>query len=352
MSVLLSLLLSTAFVIGKQSESESNPYHLVIKGLVENPLNFTYDELQRFPRVSEVALVECVGGWTRLYNWTGIPLFFLLSVTGVKSGATEVVFYASDGFSSSLPIERALHPTTILALQANGTAIPTFEGGLYRLVVPCKYGYKWVRWITEIEIVNYDYKGYYESMGYSDEADIPGCTLPLTTPPFETFQIAVGNPTRITILSNSTIDSFSFDISERQIRFNVTGESDTKGYSYVTIPKTLLWCDNPEQWQVWANMTLIEDRRILEDTNSTFLYFDYNHSILEVQIKGVHAISSFPADLNIDGTVDIFDVVVVANAFGSTQGYSNWNPLADLNNDDVVDIFDVVLLAKNFGKTT
>lgn len=349
MSTLLSLPLSTVFVVGKQAESESNPYDLVITGLVENPLNFTYNELQRFPMISEVALMKCVGGWTQLYNWTGIPLFFLLSLTGIKSGATEIVFYASDGFSSSLTIERALHPTTILALQLNGTVLSNFDGGPYRLVVPCKYGYKWVRWLTEIEVVDYDYKGHYESMGYSDEADIPDCTLPSTTPQFETFPIAAGNPIRITILSNSTIDSFDFDMSEGRISLNVTGESDTKGYCYVTIPKTLLWCDNLEQWQVWANGMLIEDRRILEDTNSTFLYFDFNQRILEVQIRGVHVISSFPSDLNIDGTVDIFDVVILANAFGSTQAYSNWNPLADLNDDAVVDIFDVVLLANSFG---
>jgi len=55
-------------------------------------------------------------------------------------------------------------------------------------------------------------------------------------------------------------------------------------------------------------------------------------------------------DLNSDGIVDIYDVVIIAIAFGSKQGDSNWNPLADLNNDGIVDIFDVVIVAKNFGK--
>ncbi len=56
-------------------------------------------------------------------------------------------------------------------------------------------------------------------------------------------------------------------------------------------------------------------------------------------------------DLNKDGVVDIFDVVNVALAFGSSLEDLNWNQAADLNNDDFVDIFDVVLLAQNFGKT-
>jgi len=56
-------------------------------------------------------------------------------------------------------------------------------------------------------------------------------------------------------------------------------------------------------------------------------------------------------DLDYDGDIDIFDVVIVAKAFGSRPDNSNWNQAADLNKDDVVDISDVVLLAKNFGKT-
>ena len=180
--IVVSIILLNVSVADTQVETESSPYDLQISGLVDRPLNFTYSELQSFPMISEVAVMKCVAGWTQLYNWTGIPLFFLLNVTGVKSGATEVVFYASDGFSSSLTIERALHPTTLLALKANGTILSHSDGYPYRLVVPCKYGYKWVKWITKIEVIDYDYKGTWESMGYSDEADVPDCTFPSTTP--------------------------------------------------------------------------------------------------------------------------------------------------------------------------
>jgi hypothetical protein len=211
-------------------------------------------------------------------------------VTGVKAGATEVVFYASDGFSSSLTIERALHPTTLLALQANGTVLSQSNGYPYRLVVPCKWGYKWVAWITEIEVVDYDYKGYYESMGYSDEADIPNCTFPpSTTPPFEVFHVVLESKNQSVIaLSNSTINSFDFDMLQEQICFNITGPTSTTGYFYVTIPKELLWCDSPEEWEVWVNNTLIENRRVMEIANNTYVYFAYNHSTQEVRIVGTH----------------------------------------------------------------
>jgi len=294
--ILLSIILGTIFILNLQAKTESTPYDLVINGLVDKPINFTYVELQRFPMVSEVVLLECIGGWTELYNWTGIPLFFLLSVTGVKANATEVVFYAKDGFSSSLTVEKALHPTTLLALQADGTVLSNLNGYPYRLVVPCKYGYKWVKWITEIEVIDYDYKGTYESLGYSDEANIPSCTLPSTIPPFETFYISRGNKShKFIILSSSTINSFDFDAFEKQIAFNITGPLSTTGYCYITIPRELLWCDNPEQWQVWVDNTLTEDRKVIESTNYAHIYFTYNHGIQEARIKGVYVIPEFQA---------------------------------------------------------
>ena len=57
-------------------------------------------------------------------------------------------------------------------------------------------------------------------------------------------------------------------------------------------------------------------------------------------------------DVNDDEIVDIFDVVTVAEAFGSKPGDPNWNPITDLVQDELIDIFDVVTVAGNFGKTT
>jgi len=346
--------------------------------------------------VSEVALMKCIAGWTQLYNWTGIPLFFLLSMTGVKAEATEVVFYASDGFSSSLTIERALHPTALLALQANGTALSPSDGYPYRLVVPCKYGYKWVRRITEIEVVDYDYKGTYESMGYSDEADIPDCTFPSTTPSFETLHIVLGPTTySVTTLSNSTINSFDFNTFGRQILFNVTGPPSTTGYFYVTIPKELLWCDHPEQWQVLVNNTLIEDRKVIEIANHTHIYFTYSHSTNEVQIIGTNVIVPTPERTLTIHSAPTGVTFTVSGSYHTTpwsetyvegslvslvmsrtyDGYvwSHWLEdgdtnstkiitmdtnmiltgvftfLADLNGDGVVDIDDVIIPALAFG---
>jgi hypothetical protein len=59
-----------------------------------------------------------------------------------------------------------------------------------------------------------------------------------------------------------------------------------------------------------------------------------------------------PGDINGDGTVDIYDAITLASAFGSTPGSPNWNPNADINGDGIVDIYDAITLASHFGQTT
>lgn len=289
LSIILSVVLGNVLVMGSgQAEIESAPDDLVISGLVDCPTSFPYKELQGFPMVSEVALVLCLDPLyeNKVANWTGIPLFFLLSLTGVKAEATEVVFYASDGYSASLTIERALHPTTLVALKANGTVLSHADGYPYRLVVPCKWGYMWVKWITKIEVVG--------SQGFYVESDMPNCTIPSTKPPYETFDVVLGSTTySVVVLSNSTINFLNFAKLGKQICLNVTGPPSTKGYCYTTIPKELLWCDTAEQWQVWVNNILVEERKVIETTNSTYIYFTYDHSTQEIQIEGVYAIPEF-----------------------------------------------------------
>lgn len=207
-----------------------------IYGLVNKPLNLTRAELFSFPMVSEVARLECVMGTPNVvYNWSGIPLFYLLTLTEIKPEAYKVVTRGSDGFESDLLVEEALQPSTILALGANGTDLPVINGiqGSFRLVVPCKWGYKWVGDVKEIEVVNTDYKGTYESSGWTDAGDIPDCgPLPTTTRPFETLHLPYGNRTfEIEIFTNVSIDAFTFDYFQKELEANVTVPLGTTGFA-------------------------------------------------------------------------------------------------------------------------
>lgn len=158
--------------LGSSPQIDVDVWVLRVDGLVENPLNFTYENITSFPRISEIETLKCVDGPTGTANWTGVRLKGILEMADLKENATEVVFYGADGYSSSLTIEDASDSDVILAYEMNGETLPIDQGYPLRVVAPGKYGYKWVKWITHIEIINYDYKGYWESRGWDDEADI------------------------------------------------------------------------------------------------------------------------------------------------------------------------------------
>jgi parallel beta-helix repeat protein len=98
-------------------------------------------------------------------------------------------------------------------------------------------------------------------------------------------------------ISNSTISDFYFSEDNKLVSLNVTRPDGTFGFCRVTIPNEILWCDNQEQWQVWVNNTLIEDIKIIENTNHTYIHFTYNHSTQNIKVIGVHVIPEFPSFL-------------------------------------------------------
>ncbi len=151
-------------------------WSLSIKGLVEKPVTLVYDDLLARPTVSEIVTLECVGNGLAAdaistARWEGVPLRTILEEAGVvSSNAVDVVFRAADGYSDSIPCARAMEGDVLIAHRMNGVPLPLGHGFPARIIVPGVYGMKNVQWLTEIEIVDRDYKGYYQKKGWSDEA--------------------------------------------------------------------------------------------------------------------------------------------------------------------------------------
>lgn len=157
-------------MLATAAESE---WTLIVDGLVQSPLSLTFDDLVAMPTSTVYSKLYCVAlPWTPLAegNWTGVRLGLILEEAGVLPEAVKVAFHADDGFATDLTVTTAMRDDIILAYERNGA--PLTEN--VRLVVPCKWGYKWITEPTHIELVDYDFLGTYESSGYSDEADIPG----------------------------------------------------------------------------------------------------------------------------------------------------------------------------------
>lgn len=162
-------------------------WSLSVKGLVERPITLMYEQLLARPTVSQIVTLECVGNtvageFISTANWEGVPLKSLLEEAGAKAEAYDVVFRAADGFSDSIQLDRAMAGDVMVAYKMNGVPLPQGHGFPARVIVPGHYGMKSVQWLTEIEVVAHDYKGYYAQKGWTDEAviktmsriDLPG----------------------------------------------------------------------------------------------------------------------------------------------------------------------------------
>jgi hypothetical protein len=158
--------------IGRVPELDEDVWTLTIDGLVDNATILTLDEIRAMPAVEVTATLECVDGFSGTAVWKGVRLGHVLDMVGVQEDADEVVFRATDGYHSSLILEDAYGDDVLLCYEMNGEPLPMAQGYPLKAVVPGKWGYKWVKWIYHIELVDYDHKGYWESRGWDDAADI------------------------------------------------------------------------------------------------------------------------------------------------------------------------------------
>lgn len=149
-------------------------YRLQVDGLVENPRNFTYEEITGLPQTSKVVDLNCVEGWSFTAKWTGVKIAEIFEETGVMENATNVIFYSADGYSTSLNKDYLLENDIILAYKLNDVTLPLERGFPLQLVAEDKYGYKWAKWIVRIELSDSPYRGYWEKRGYNNKADSGG----------------------------------------------------------------------------------------------------------------------------------------------------------------------------------
>jgi DMSO/TMAO reductase YedYZ molybdopterin-dependent catalytic subunit len=154
---------------------DGNAWSLRVDGLVENPTTYVYSDITALPSYSDYYTLQCisntVGGdlWGNAH-WKGVRLVELLSRAGLKAGIRKVVFHADDGYTDSITLDSALRPDALLAYEMNGDVLPKEHGYPARLLIPGIYGMKNVKWITRIELVDYDFKGYWMQRGWGDAA--------------------------------------------------------------------------------------------------------------------------------------------------------------------------------------
>ena len=172
-------------------------WRLLVHGEVQVPLELSFDDILALPSREIVVTLECAGN-SRAYltppaeglmfrhgavstaRWKGVPLaLLLLDKAGLRSTARDIVFKGADhgeeeeegvtfelDYRRSLPLDKALHPDTLLAYEMNGEALAPAHGYPLRLVVPGWYGMASVKWLVNIEVWDRPFDGFFQNRRY------------------------------------------------------------------------------------------------------------------------------------------------------------------------------------------
>jgi DMSO/TMAO reductase YedYZ molybdopterin-dependent catalytic subunit len=151
-----------------------------VTGMVDNELEFTFDDLLAMEHIEETITLSCVSnqvGGKLVGNavWTGVPLKTLLDMAGVQPGADQLASYSVDGWSCGFPTEIAVDGRpAMVAITMNGEPLPVIHGFPARLVIPGLYGYvSATKWLSEIQLTTQeDFNGYWIPRGWGKEGPI------------------------------------------------------------------------------------------------------------------------------------------------------------------------------------
>jgi DMSO/TMAO reductase YedYZ molybdopterin-dependent catalytic subunit len=151
----------------------ADDWNLTIKGLVDNPVVINYAEFRDMNSVEEFATLTCIsnkigGNLVGTALWKGVRLRDILSKAGVQSSVKYIVFRCSDGYDVGIPLENGMMDSTILAYDMNNSPLTSEHGYPVRAIVPGFYGMMNPKWITEIELVDKTYEGFWQRKGWTN----------------------------------------------------------------------------------------------------------------------------------------------------------------------------------------
>jgi DMSO/TMAO reductase YedYZ molybdopterin-dependent catalytic subunit len=153
-------------------------WHLEIGGLVQNSATWRFQDLVGFKPTTQETTLMCISngldaGLISNAIWKGLPLRDLLDQAGVLSGAARVRLHGIDNYIDTIPLKKAMEPTTLLAYEMNGVPLPDRHGYPLRAIVPSYFGEKNVKWLTRIEVTDANAKGFYEAQGWGPDFIVP-----------------------------------------------------------------------------------------------------------------------------------------------------------------------------------
>jgi DMSO/TMAO reductase YedYZ molybdopterin-dependent catalytic subunit len=151
---------------------------LAVDGAVRTPQSFDLAALRGMPGTMQETTLMCIsnpvgGGLQSNAIWTGVPLAGLLTAAQPTGTPVQVLLTAVDGYTDTLSIEKAMEPTTLLAYGMNGEELPQRHGFPVRLIAPGLYGEKNLKWISKVDVVTEEARGFYETQGWGPIFVVP-----------------------------------------------------------------------------------------------------------------------------------------------------------------------------------
>jgi DMSO/TMAO reductase YedYZ molybdopterin-dependent catalytic subunit len=147
-------------------------WRLAIHGLVVAPIELRWQELQALPRIEVIADFHCVTRFSTLDNrWSGIATRTVLELAAVRPEASHVLVHCYGDYTTNLPLEDFLSGRAVFADSHGGVPLPVDHGGPLRLVVPHLYAWKSAKWVSAIELLDSDQRGFWERNGYHAYGD-------------------------------------------------------------------------------------------------------------------------------------------------------------------------------------
>ena len=163
-------------VVGYLPRRSPDAWRLRVSGLVDHPLDLSYADLLALPSTEIVRDFQCVTGWrVPQVRWKGVLVSTVLDAAGVRVGdGTEAKALRLTSFdkqyTESLTLTQARRDDVLLAYEMQGEPVSSAHGGPVRLVVAPMYGYKSLKWLETIEVVDRVRPGYWEVRGYDVDA--------------------------------------------------------------------------------------------------------------------------------------------------------------------------------------
>lgn len=147
-------------------------WRFTVRGEVENPMAWTWEEFQKLPRGARKNDVHCVTHWTRLDNeWEGVPVREVLKIVHPNPEARFVIEHAVGGWTTNVPLEDFDREENLFATHHGGQPLSAEHGAPMRIVIPHLYFWKGAKWASGIDLTRSDEAGFWEVNGYHMRGD-------------------------------------------------------------------------------------------------------------------------------------------------------------------------------------